>query len=267
MASNDGTPALCLTYPTQVFVRLTVGIAHQFVCRWAVPTLQVQAEKHRMSQSVLTTEYRNRFTGLEAYREQVWQVLTGSFFNRFIRSSDTVLDLGAGWGEFIRNVRCGEKFAMDLNPDTDTRVGEGVKVILQDCSDEWLLQDNSLDVVFTSNFFEHLPNKSALERTLAEAKRCLKPGGRLICLGPNIRFIGGAYWDFWDHHVALTERSLEEVLKLEGFEISECIDRFLPYSMSQGSTPPMAFLKLYLKLPFAWKFFGKQFLVVAKKPS
>ena len=159
-----------------------------------------------MSQSVLTTEYRNRFTGLEAYREQVWQVLTWSFFNRFIRYSDTVLDLGAGWGEFIRNVRCGEKFAMDLNPDTDTRVGEGAKVILQDCSEEWLLPDNSLDVVFTSNFFEHLPDKAALERTLAEARRCLKPGGRLICLGPNIRFIGGAYWDFWDHHVALTER-------------------------------------------------------------
>jgi hypothetical protein len=57
------------------------------------------------------------------------------------------------------------------------------------------------------------------------------------------------------------------VLKLEGFEISECIDRFLPYSMSQGSTPPLAFLKLYLKLPLAWKFFGKQFLVVAEKPS
>jgi hypothetical protein len=29
----------------------------------------------------------------------------------------------------------------------------------------------------------------------------------------------------------------------------------------------MAFLKLYLKLPFAWKFFGKQFLVVAQKPA
>ena len=57
------------------------------------------------------------------------------------------------------------------------------------------------------------------------------------------------------------------MLKLEGFEISECIDRFLPYSMSQGSTPPLAFLKLYLKLPFAWKVFGKQFLVVAEKPS
>jgi len=177
-----------------------------------------------------------------------------------------VLDLGAGWGEFIRNVRCGEKFAMDLNPDTDTRVGEGVKVILQDCSDEWLLQDNSLDVVFTSNFFEHLPSKVALEKTLVEAKRCLKPGGRMICLGPNIRFTGGAYWDFWDHHVALTERSLEEVLKLKGFEISECVDRFLPYSMSQGSTPPLVFLKLYLKVPFAWKFFGKQFLVVAQNP-
>ena len=220
-----------------------------------------------MSADVLTLEYRNRFSGLEPYRERVWQVLTGQYFNRYIRPSDTVLDLGAGWGEFIRHVDCASKHAMDLNPDTQHRVGAGVRVHLQDCSQPWQLDAGSLDVVFTSNFFEHLPDKAALERTLKQANRCLKPGGKLICLGPNVRFLPGAYWDFWDHHIALTERSLEEVLKLTGFKIADCVDRFLPYSMSQGSTPPLIFLKLYLQFPFAWKFFVQQFLVVAEKPT
>ena len=41
----------------------------------------------------------------------------------------------------------------------------------------------TLDVVFTSNFLEHLPDKASVERTVAEAQRCLKNGGLLICLG------------------------------------------------------------------------------------
>jgi predicted SAM-dependent methyltransferase len=56
-----------------------------------------------------------------------------------------------------------------------------------------------LDVIFTSNFFEHLVSKQALSQTILQAKKCLVPGGRLIAMGPNIRFVGGAYWDFWDH--------------------------------------------------------------------
>ena len=124
-----------------------------------------------------------------------------------------------------------------------------------------------LDAVFTSNFFEHLPNKEALERTIAQVMRCLKPGGQLICLGPNIRYLGGNYWEFWDHHVALTDQSLSELLKLAGFQINECRPRFLPYSMSQGFTPPLFLLRMYLKFRAAWPLFGKQFLVIARKPS
>jgi SAM-dependent methyltransferase len=220
-----------------------------------------------MSSNLLAIEYRSRFAGLETYRERVWQVLTREFFNRYIRPTDTVLDLGAGWGEFIRHIRCGRKYAMDLNPDTGQKVGADATVLLQDCSRPWELADESLDVVFTSNFFEHLPDKHALERTVGQAHRCLKPGGRLICLGPNMRFLGGAYWDFWDHHVPLTDRSLVELLKLTGFHLEECRPRFLPYTMSQGRTPPLVLLRLYLRLKSAWPLFGKQFLIVAQKPE
>ena len=214
----------------------------------------------------LGKEYQQRFAKLAGYRDSVWKVLVSQFFQELVPKNGAVLDLGSGWGEFIRNVKAGRKVAMDLNPDMAARVGEGVDILLQNCSERWEVADHSLDVVFTSNFFEHLPDKDALRRTLQEAHRCLKSGGRIICLGPNIRFLHGAYWDFWDHFLPLTDRSMVEGLSLLDFVVERAEPRFLPYSMSQGFTPPVAFISLYLRLPFLWRFFGKQFLVIARKP-
>jgi hypothetical protein len=100
---------------------------------------------------------------------------------------------------------------------------------------------------------------------LQEALRCLKDGGRIICLGPNIRFLHGTYWDFWDHFLPLTDRSMIEILTLTGFTVERVEPRFLPYSMSQGFTPPIGFLTLYIRLPFLWRILGKQFLLIARR--
>jgi hypothetical protein len=85
-------------------------------------------------------------------------------------------------------------------------------------------------------------------------------------MGPNVKFLPGSYWDFWDHEVALTELSLKEILEITGFHVTECRDRFLPYTMVGGSQPPLWKIRLYLKFPIAWKLLGKQFLLVAHKP-
>lgn len=215
----------------------------------------------------LSAEYQRRFTALAPYRDAVWRILVRDVFQQFVPRDGVVLDLGAGWGEFIRNVRAHRRLAMDLNPDAPARLGDGIEIVLQDCAQPWNIPSDSLDVVFTSNFFEHLPDKDALRRTLQEALRCLKPGGRLICLGPNIRYLPGAYWDFWDHYLPLTDRSLAEGLAIVGFTVRRVEPRFLPYSMSLGFTPPTGLIALYLRLPWLWRFFGRQFLVVAAKPA
>lgn len=215
----------------------------------------------------LGLQYHLRFDSLASYRNRVWEVLTRNFFQHYVRDEAVVLDLGAGWGEFITHIKAGKKYAMDLNEDTGGRIGPDVQFLLQDCSEEWALSPSSLDVVFTSNFFEHLPTKDALRRTLIQAFRCLKPGGRLLCLGPNIRYVRGAYWDYFDHYLPLSDRTLVEGLSLVGFDVERCVPRFLPYTMSQGFSPPVSFVSLYLRLPFLWRFFGKQFLVIARKPG
>jgi hypothetical protein len=209
--------------------------------------------------------YKKRISGLEAYRNAVWQILCNDYFSKLIPPESHVLDLGAGWCEFINNVTAVKKYAMDLNPETGSHLTAEATFIHQDCSQPWDVPSESLDVVFTSNFFEHLPDKESVERTLLEARKRLKDDGLIICIGPNIKYAPGAYWDFWDHHVPLTETSLAELLELKGFKIQTRIGRFLPYSMTTGVTPPVFFLRLYLKLPFFWQFVGKQFLVIGRK--
>lgn len=222
-------------------------------------------ERPGNSPDELDAIYNNRFNAHVNYRNKVWQVLVARFFSRFIHPVAAVLDLGCGYGEFINHVACGSKFGMDLNARTREHLNPDVTFFEQDCSVVWPLPDNSLDVVFSSNFFEHLPSKQALGDTIAQARRCLKPGARLIAMGPNIRFVGGAYWDFWDHHLALTDSSLAEALRVQDLQVERVIDRFLPYTMVNRRSVPGPLVELYLKMPFMWKLFGKQFLVFARK--
>jgi SAM-dependent methyltransferase len=210
--------------------------------------------------------YEKRFAGTLTYRKKIWNVLVHDFFQKYVSPDDAVVDLGCGYGEFINTVQCAKKFAMDLNPDAPKYLASTVQFLDQDCASPWRLESGALNVVFTSNFFEHLPDKGALGRTLDEIFRCLAPGGKLIAMGPNIKYLAGEYWDFWDHYLPLTEKSLSEGLINRGFEISECVGKFLPYTMVDQRPYPGVFLKLYLRLPLAWRIFGKQFLVVATKP-
>ena len=212
---------------------------------------------------VVQQQYRQRFSKAEDYRNALWSVLCSDFFQSYIDPQSVLLDLGCGWGEFSNNILARKKYAMDMNPDAADRLNTDVELILQDCSEPWPLESGSLDVVFTSNFLEHLPHKSSVERTMAEVKRCLKPGGTFIALGPNVRLLPGDYWDFWDHHVHISDRSLVELLGMNGFLIREQHAGFLPYTMSDGSNPNLWLVKLYLRLRFVWKFMGKQFFIVA----
>lgn len=209
--------------------------------------------------------YERRFGNRTGYRDRVWQTLTRSFFSEWILPSSAVLDLGCGYGEFINNVVAARRIAMDLNPDIKVRVDSDVEVHLHDCTQPWPVEPGSLDVVFTSNFLEHLMTRDEIRRAIEHAHSALRPGGRLIAMGPNVRRVPGVYWDFFDHQIPLTERSVSEVVEDSGFHIIECVGSFLPYTISDGREYPMWMLEAYLKLPAIWRFVGKQFLVVAER--
>jgi len=213
----------------------------------------------------LSKIYQTRFSGQTDYRIGVWKILIQHLFSRWIPKDGEILDLGAGHGEFINQVKSMARWAMDMNPDTAHFLDPQVRFIQQSCCEPWPVVSNTLDLIFTSNFFEHLPDKNALKQTLQQAYQALKPGGRLVALGPNIRLLPGAYWDFWDHYLPLTDQSLVEGASLCGFTPEQVFPASLPYSMSTGFQPPLWTTRIYLALPFLWRFFGKQFLVILRK--
>ncbi len=210
--------------------------------------------------------YSNRFKKEQVpARKKLWKILCRDFFQAYVKKTDTVLDLGAGSCEFINEIKCREKIAVDAGNHCAANAQPDVKVIQSKSIDLGVIPNESADVVFVSNFFEHLPDKKELLATLAEINRVLRPDGKLLILQPNIRLIQGAYWDFLDHHLPLTDRSMAEALDMAEFKIKEIRPRFLPYTTKGPLIHFLWLVPLYLKSPLCQWLWGKQSWFVAEK--
>lgn len=216
----------------------------------------------------LSALYNFRFTKTERpQRLLLWKTLCEAFFQKLVGEDQVVLDLASGYGEFSQNIRARKKIAVDLNPDAKSFLPPESE--FHNCSATGMtgVEQGSVDVVFTSNFLEHMRTKDELDRVFHEVRRVLKPGGRFIAMGPNIRYVYAQYWDYYDHYLPLSHLSMEEGLVQAGFEIERIIPRFLPYS-TRSPLPKAAFLvRAYLAMPVMWRILGKQFLCIARNPS
>lgn len=214
----------------------------------------------------LASIYKSRFsnTGLEK-RNRVWKILCDEFFQKYVPPQAVVLDLACGYGEFINNIKASKKYGVDLNPDSPSHLSREVDFKLTPAYDLSHIGNDSVDRVFTSNFLEHLPDKAACDTVLKEVRRILRPGGKVMIIGPNIRYAYKEYWDFYDHYLPLSHLSLAEGLLLAGYTPEIVIDRFLPYTMNNATPTADWLIRLYLRVPLAWKLMGKQFFVVAQK--
>ena len=196
----------------------------------------------------------------------VWKVLCEDFLQRYVRPEDTVLDLGAGFCEFINHIRCARKWAVDVDEELRTCAAPDVGVRCAPARDIGWLEPDSVHVVFASNVFEHLADKDEVVAVLAEVRRVLVPGGRLLVLQPNIRFAYREYWDFFDHHLPFSHLSMIEALEGAGFRMVEVRPRFLPYTTKSRLPAWPILVKLYLRVPLAHMVLGKQMFLVAEKP-
>lgn len=167
--------------------------------------------------------YTERFEGAEEGRRKLWQVLVEGFFQAFVRPDDCVVDVAAGEGLFLSPLKARKRIAIDLRPPP-----RGIDPDIEWRSESWQtgLRPTEADVIFISNFLEHLGSKEEVLECLRFSERSLRAAGRLLILQPNIRFVGGAYWDFFDHKIPLTEKSLVEGLSLANLRVTHLISRF-----------------------------------------
>ncbi len=215
---------------------------------------------------VLKEVYELRFDEADRVaKDGIWREL-GRFFQRYIDPSAKVVDIACDVGYFIRHISAAERWATDIRDvggalPRDVRFVHASGLELDD-----VMPNDYFDVAFFSNYLEHLASTEAVLQQLRVANRLLKPGGTVLILQPNIRLIGGAYWDFIDHQTALTEKSLAEAATMAGFKTKHVISRFLPYTTKSRFPQHPLLVRAYLALRPAWWLFGKQTLYVAEKP-
>ena len=227
-----------------------------------------------MNERDLLDIYKHRFLQKQmAIKDAVWTILGKYLSKRLLKLTGkrdfSILDLAAGSCEFINHVNTrGKKTAVDFNPDVKKCAGEGIEVICASALDFSAFVKGKYDVVFVSNFFEHLNSPEELLQCLAQIACVLKSGGILMVLQPNIDLLNTSYWNFIDHKLPINAPRLKEAAGLHQFFLKEQILRFLPYSTC-GKMPKWSWLvRLYLLLlPFSGLFFGKQSLFVFKKNS
>lgn len=157
--------------------------------------------------------------GLRKSQEQIRMMFLGDI------KRGKVLDVGCGDGGFL-NLMSKAGWSVD-GLDFDAKAIESAKI-------QYGLQlrhgdlhgakypDNTFDAVTMSHVIEHVPDPVSL---LAEAKRVLKPGGRLVVTTPNNRSFGHEklqrYWvglDVPRHLNIFTLSTLRECAKCAGFE-------------------------------------------------
>ena len=210
--------------------------------------------------------YDFRFpTETDKMRHLLWGVLVKGFFQDLIPASSVLVDFGCGRGEFLGQIIAKRKIGIDRENLLLDRYAGQVEFMASESSNWNFLQEGSVDVIFASNVFEHFESKKELDQVLLEMRRVLRQKGRLIILTPNIRLEPRRYWDYYDHHLALSERSIAEALVKAGFKVERIISRFLPWSSESKVPFGTALLWIYLRIPIFWKLLGKQSLIIGAK--
>jgi Methyltransferase domain len=209
--------------------------------------------------------YQYRFQDVAQHsRQAVWNEIAAYIYELLGRPR-RLLDPAAGRCEFINAVPAAERWVVDEIAYPEASLAEGIQVIEGDVLTA-PLPDDYFDGIFVSNFLEHLTSQAQVSNFLAKMHVSLQTNGRIVVLGPNFKYCAADYFDCADHTLALTHLSVAEHLYAAGFDIVRVVPRFLPFSF-RGSLPASASLaRLYLRMPFAWRLLGRQFLLLGQKP-
>ena len=79
-----------------------------------------------MAQRVNDDGYRRTRFSRDPNREILWATLCASYFQRLVDPDFHVLELGAGYANFINNIRCRARTAIDVWPALPDHVRSGV---------------------------------------------------------------------------------------------------------------------------------------------
>jgi SAM-dependent methyltransferase len=184
-------------------------------------------------------------------------------FERHVRPTDAVVDLGCGIGALLERIEAASKTGVEVGEAARAEAEARGLRVLPSASD---LESDSADVVISNHVLEH--TVSPFDE-LRELRRALRPGGKLVLWLPI---------DDWrsqrrpaadpNHHLyTWTPLLLSNLLEEAGFEVEECrvvTHAWPPYTGTLVGLPRAAFDLLAR----AWSVLRRrrQVVAVARRP-
>ena len=181
-------------------------------------------------------------------RRAVWGAIA-RFVARDAGEVGTLVELGPGYCDFLNQFPAKRKIGFDLNPEMKRFAVEGVELRIESALELPEIAPASVDLLFASNFLEHLDGEE-LDELLPAIRRVLAPRGRLILIQPNHRLCAEHYFDDPTHRTLFDDGNIGEWLARHGLRVVKLVPGLLPFSMN-SRLPRWGWLtRFYLRLPF-----------------
>jgi hypothetical protein len=206
-------------------------------------------------------DYHNSRLVADARRDVLWQSLWRYCFSAMVRPDDCVLDLGAGYCNFINSVVARRRIAVDSWAGFPANLAPGIEHQIGSVTNLDFLDDGAVDFAFASNLFEHLTHDE-FRVTLDALRPKLSTTGTLTILQPNYRYAYREYFDDFDHKSVYSHVSLPDYLTANGYEVFRVEPRFMPLSVKSRLPVTPFLIRAWLAAPL--KPMGKQMLVRAR---
>lgn len=164
----------------------------------------------------LKTIYNQDTRPVNSYPGKLAKYIVSSFK---LKPNDKFLEPGFGRGEFLNEfsnlgLDC---YGIDIShnagylSEKKIKIKNGINVE----QDVWPFPDNYFDCIYSKSLMEHLQDP---QKYLNEAKRVLKPGGKILCFIPDWEANYKIYYDDHTHVKPFTRVSLRDILKMTDYK-------------------------------------------------
>jgi len=171
-----------------------------------------------------------------------------------------VLDVGSGFGFFLRALEEAgyEPYGLEVSEYARDRAKEytSATIVTQSAARAFPFEDGYFDAITMFDVIEHIADYRSM---LAECKRTLRPGGRILVATPSAhsiaRLLLGRRWSWHKdptHVHMFSPRSLEEALREAGFAGIESTTYLNFYIVGDATTALRPLRRVGRFVPLPW---------------
>ncbi len=178
-------------------------------------------------------DYISHTDGKRSLFEKIYQAVKNialknkvSLINKLQPSKGTLLDIGAGTGDFLLTAKQNGWQTLGIEPSEKAK-GIAIKKGVDFLESTATIADHSIDAITMWHVLEHVPD---IEKQIRELKRLIKPTGTIIIAVPNFNSYDakhyGNFWAAYDvprHLWHFSKTAIKIIFEREGLQLQKVL--------------------------------------------